>query len=210
VTYTELGEDATVAYDSKIDFRFVNNSEHAIKIHVVQESNYVLVEFYGTLTDETRNKTVTMEHKVKSYTEYGTRYEISEDVEVGKTKEKNGGYSGYTVEVYRVVKENGQEVSRTKENTSTYTKLDKTILINPAEAETLDDGTVVYVPKKDEPVEPDIPDVPDEPDVPDLPDTPDDPDGGSDEPSWLPDDGGNDEPEVPGGSSSDELPDWLL
>lgn len=209
VTYTELGEDATVAYDSKIDFRFVNNTAHAIKIHVVQESNYVLVELYGTLTDETRNKTVTMEHKVKSYTEYGTRYEISEDVEIGKTKEKNGGYSGYVVEVYRVVKENGEEVSRTKENTSTYTKLDKTILINPAEAETLDDGTVVYVPIKDEPQVPDVPTEPDEPDE-------DDPDDGSETPPWIPDPNEPDVPSVPDVPTepdtppADELPDWLL
>ena len=66
VTYTELGEDATVAYDSNIDFKFINNTDHAIMIQIVQESNYVLCEFYGTLTDETRNKTVTMEHTVTS------------------------------------------------------------------------------------------------------------------------------------------------
>ena len=63
-------------------------------IKIVQESNYVLCEFYGTLTDETRNKTVTMEHTVTSYNEYGTKYQISEDVPVGQTSVKNGGYMG--------------------------------------------------------------------------------------------------------------------
>ena len=168
VTYTELGEDATVAYDSNIDFKFINNTDHAIMIQIVQESNYVLCEFYGTLTDETRNKTVTMEHTVTSYSEYGTKYEVSEDVPVGETSVKNGGYSGYSVTVYRVVKENGVEVSRTLENTSTYTKLDKVILINPEEAEILDDGTVIYVPKEEEPETPEEPTDPDVPD--DLPD----------------------------------------
>ena len=201
VTYTELGEDATVAYDSHIDFKFVNNTEHAIMIKIVQESNYVLCEFYGTLTDETRNKTVTMEHTVTSYNEYGTKYQISEDVPVGQTSVKNGGYNGYTVKVYRVVKENGIEVSRTQENTSTYAKLDKVILINPAEAETLEDGTIVYVPKPDEPDTPDEP-VDPNPDEPDEPDTDPDPDQPS-EPT-DPDEPSQPDPDIP-----DDAPDWL-
>ncbi len=204
VTYTELGEDATVAYDSNIDFKFVNNTDYAIMIKIVQESNYVLCEFYGTLTDETRNKTVTMEHTVTSYSEYGTKYQISEDVPVGQTAVKNGGYSGYTVKVDRVVKINGVEVSRTPENTSTYTKLDKVILINPEEAETLEDGTVVYVPKKDEPEEPVEPEDPVEPENPDGGDEPDEPEDPDQEPD-VPDEPEEPDPEVP-----DDLPDWLL
>lgn len=209
VTYAELGEDATVAYDSNIDFKFVNNTDQAIMIKIVQESNYVLCEFYGTLTDETRNKTVTMEHTVTSYNEYGTKYQISEDVPVGQTSVKNGGYNGYTVKVYRVVKENGVEVSRTAENTSTYTKLDKVILINPEEAETLEDGTIVYVPKKDEPETP--PEEPTDPDPgePTDPEEPTDPDSGEPTDPEEPTDPDPGEPSEPDPDVPDDAPDWL-
>ncbi len=145
VTYTKLGQDATVSYDSHVDFKFKNDRETAIKICIVQENDYVKCEFYGELEPGEENKKTTMESKTLKSEAFTTVYEVDESVPVNKKVEKNHGYTGYTVETYRVVTQDGKEVSRTLENTSKYVKLDQTYQINPLNAKTGEDGKITYV-----------------------------------------------------------------
>lgn len=186
VTYTKLGQDATVAYDSGVDFKFKNDRDTAIKIVIVQESDYVKCEIYGMYAEGEASKSTTMESKTISSTAFKTVYVVDESVPVNTQKLKNNGYTGYSVETYRVVSIDGKEVSRTLENTSKYTTLNKTYLINPQNASTDANGNVTYV----EYVEPDpvIPD-PDDGDV-DIPWIDgDEEDGGDtdsgDDPFWI-------------------------
>jgi len=145
VTYTKLGEDATVSYDVGVDFKFKNNRDTAIKLVIVQESDYVKFEIYGTYAEGEENKKVTMVSKTISTTPFDTVYVVDETIEVNTQKLKNSGYTGYKVETYRVVTVDGKEVSRTLESTSNYVKLDKTYLINPLNAVTDENGVVTYV-----------------------------------------------------------------
>ena len=73
-----------------------------------------------------------MEYTVLTHTPFEIIYELDETLPLGTEKVKSGGYTGYKVELYRIVYIDGVEVSRTKENTSTYKKYDKVILHNPA------------------------------------------------------------------------------
>ena len=186
VTYTKLGQDATVAYDSNVDFKFKNDRDTAIKIVIVQESDYVKCEIYGTYAEGEESKVTTMESKTIATTGFSTVYVVDQSVPVNTQKLKNNGYTGYSVETYRVVTIDGKEVSRTLENTSKYTTLNKTYLINPQNASTDANGNVTYV----EYVEPDpiVPD-PDEGDV-NIPWIDDEDEGSGDtdsgdEPFWI-------------------------
>ena len=186
VTYTKLGQDATVAYDSNVDFKFKNDRDTAIKIVIVQESDYVKCEIYGTYAEGEESKVTTMESKTIATTGFSTGYVVDQSVPVNTQKLKNNGYTGYSVETYRVVTIDGKEVSRTLENTSKYTTLNKTYLINPQNASTDANGNVTYV----EYVEPDpiVPD-PDEGDV-NIPWIDDEDEGSGDtdsgdEPFWI-------------------------
>lgn len=186
VTYTKLGQDATVAYDSGVDFKFKNDRDTAIKIVIVQESDYVKCEIYGTYAEGEESKVTTMESKTIATTGFSTVYVVDQSVPVNTQKLKNNGYTGYSVETYRVVTIDGKEVSRTLENTSKYTTLNKTYLINPQNASTDANGNVTYV----EYVEPDpiVPD-PDEGDV-NIPWIDDEDEGSGDtdsgdEPFWI-------------------------
>lgn len=145
VTYTKLGQDATVSYDSHVDFKFKNDRDTAVKIVIVQEDDYVKCDIYGELAKGEENKVTTMESKTLSSTPFKTVYVVDESVPVNKQVLKNGGYTGYTVETYRVVTVDGKETSRTLENTSKYTTLDRTYQINPLNAKTDADGNVTYV-----------------------------------------------------------------
>jgi len=125
VDYAPLGEDATVVYGA-VDFKFVNNTEYPLRIDCVLDGNKVIVNFMGNQV--TPGKEVKMETKVLEKTPFETLTEYDPTLAPDETKEKNGGYTGYKTETYRVVYIDGKEVSRTFENKSTYTKLDKVIL----------------------------------------------------------------------------------
>ncbi len=125
VDYAPLGEDATVVY-GQVDFKFKNNTEYPIRIDCSIKDNKVDLSLMGNQVTE--NKEVKLETKVLSKTPFETVTEYDETLAPNETKTKNGGYTGYKTETYRVVYVGGVEVSRTFENKSTYTKLNKVIL----------------------------------------------------------------------------------
>ena len=131
VTYVPLGEDATVAWGSK-DFKFENNTDFPMKVVTSHKTNNLTVKLYGTQT--VANKTVKIETTQLSKTPFEVVYEVDETLAPGTESVKSNGYTGYKTESYRVVYIDGQEVSRTFENKSTYKKYDKVILHNPAAA----------------------------------------------------------------------------
>ena len=159
--YIPNGLDATVYYPS-LDYKFRNNTDYPIKIVAGVSGNYLTVSFYGTKTDDSY---VTTQRYTISTTPRSTVYTPAASVPLGTTKVKTTPYTGYEVEVYRCVYDgNGNLISRTYENYSKYSKRDKVILFNPADAGSLGlapDGT----PLPDGPVDP-TPPVSEEPTPP--------------------------------------------
>lgn len=145
VGYVPDGLDATVYYPS-LDFQFRNNTPFPIKILSHVEGNYLYVQILGTKTDGTYVKTET---EVLSVTPWEVVYQPDETVSRGSTKTSVTAYTGTKVKVYRCVyAANGTLLSRTLENTSSYSKRDKVLLFNPADAEKYGvnpDGTPLYV-----------------------------------------------------------------
>lgn len=130
VDYTKLGEDATVYYGS-VDFRFKNNTPYPIKIECALEGAYVYVKIYGTKTEE---KTVSIERSVYNKVPFEKVEKPDESIARGARKIDVYGHTGYTVETYRVVKdEKGAVLRKTFEAKSVYKKLDEVILRNPAD-----------------------------------------------------------------------------
>ena len=127
VTYVPLGADATVAWGSK-DFRFANNTDFPMKVVTSHKKDTLTVQLFGT---DLENKSAEVEYTVLTHTPFEIIYELDETLPLGTEKVKSGGYTGYKVELYRIVYIDGVEVSRTKENTSTYKKYDKVIRHNP-------------------------------------------------------------------------------
>lgn len=135
VTYVPKGLDATVYYPS-LDFQFRNNTPWPIKIQSYTDgtdNGNVYVKILGTKQDGTY---VVPEINLISTTPWNVKYEPDETIGVGTTKIKTTPYTGYKVEVYRCVYDaNGSLISRTFENTSRYSKRDRVVLFNPADAE---------------------------------------------------------------------------
>lgn len=148
VGYVPNGLDATMYYPS-LDFKFRNNTDYPIKIVTSTTPGAwgkLTVSFYGYKADDSYVKT---EINTLSTTPWNTVYKPDETIPVGTTKVDVTPYTGYTVEVYRLVYNgDGTLRSRTYENFSKYSKRDKVILFNPADAASLGlypDGTPIPV-----------------------------------------------------------------
>ncbi len=100
-TYSDPGYDATVVYGSQ-DFKFKNTRDYPIKIVASVENGYCTVSIYGLKTDN--------------------EYDISIETNIIKTMKKktSGGSTGYVVDSYRVVRQNGNVISREKISRDTY------------------------------------------------------------------------------------------
>lgn len=100
-TYADPGYDATVVYGSQ-DFKFKNSRDYPIKIIASVENGYCTVEIYGLKTEN--------------------EYDVSIETNIIKTmpKKSSGGSTGYVVDSFRVVRQNGNVISREKIARDTY------------------------------------------------------------------------------------------
>lgn len=100
-TYIGPGYDATVVYGSQ-DFKFKNTRDYPIKIVASVEDGYCTVSIYGLKTDN--------------------EYDVSIETNIIKhtARKTKGGSDGYVVDSYRVVKQNGEVISKEKISRDTY------------------------------------------------------------------------------------------
>ncbi|MBQ9924586.1 MAG: G5 domain-containing protein, partial [Clostridia bacterium] len=179
------------------DFKFRNDTDYPIKLDVSYGKSSMTVKLIGT---NLTNKKVEIATKTLSKTPFETVYKTDTTLPVDTTKVKNNGYTGYVTESYRIVYENGKQVSNTFENKSVYKKLDKLILENPSTPEKSGnyvppenpDGsqgsTTTPVPPTEPttPTTPSTPTTPTEPTTPVVPEVPVTPDPAPDNGDALP------------------------
>lgn len=126
VSYLAGGYDAAVAYGS-LDFQFKNSTNWPIKIESrMTSSNELVVTILGT--NENPGKTVEFYTQQVSSTPYNTVYIDDPSLPEGTTYVRQEGSIGCVVDTYKIVKQNGTEVSRYKITTSVYIPLTKEIV----------------------------------------------------------------------------------
>lgn len=134
VTYAPKGQDATVSYGA-LDFRFSNNTKYPIKVVSGADGGKMTVRLLGTQTNP--GQTVEILNITKSTSTFATREKANPDSKVTKQVVQQGGMNGATVDSYKIMKQNGAEVSRTFLHTSVYVPMDRIILIPQSEAQNL-------------------------------------------------------------------------
>lgn len=117
VSYIPLGRDAAVAYN-ELDFKFKNNTNWPIKITSNVKNNTVSFSIHGTKDQP--------EKKIEiSHVQVGTRpspvkYIDDPNLEEGQTVVIQSGYSGCTIDTYKIVKIGDNIVSNDKLHRSIY------------------------------------------------------------------------------------------
>lgn len=131
VSYTPLGEDATVSYGS-LDFKFRNSTDYPVKIIADSSGRKLTMRIVGT---NATGKSVTTEREIIATYSPETIEKTDASLPAGTKTVDQTATTGYKVDVYKIVTENGQ-TTRTKANTSTYKKRDKIVLVGAGAAST--------------------------------------------------------------------------
>jgi vancomycin resistance protein YoaR len=119
VTYVKPSMDAAIAESSGKDFKFVNNYDNPIYIEGVTAGKEITFTIYGVDTRDAGHK---VEYISETLTTTEPDYEeitASSSMAVGEIS-VTSAHIGYTAQLWKVVTENGVEVSREVINKSSY------------------------------------------------------------------------------------------
>ena len=128
VSYVPPSRDAAIAGDTK-DFVFENNYDTPIYIFgEIDDDNQLCFAIYGK---ETRDKTrkIEFESEEVSTEEPGVKYKADAELALGEMEVTGSAHTGKEVKLWKIVYENGKQVSKDVINESTYSKADKTISV---------------------------------------------------------------------------------
>lgn len=132
VTYVDPSADAAIAESSGKDFKFKNNTEYPIYIEGTTTSDkHITFTIYGVETRDS-NREVSYESVVLE--------RINPDTEVIHADESRpvgycsvqSAHIGYKAQLWKVVRENGVEVSREQVNSSSYMKAPRSATVGVA------------------------------------------------------------------------------
>ena len=131
VTYVDPSADAAIAESSGKDFRFVNNLDYPIYIEGYTENKRITFNIYGK---ETRDEG----HKVRYESEVLEVIRPENDTIYADASQPIGyvvtesAHIGYKARLWKIVTENGVEVSRTQVNSSSYKMVPRSATVGVA------------------------------------------------------------------------------
>lgn len=131
VTYVDPSADAAIAESSGKDFRFINNLDYPIYIEGYTENKHITFNIYGKET-RSANRTVRYESEVLEVINPPSD-NISADVShpIGYIVTESA-HIGYKANLWKIVEENGVEVSRTQVNSSSYKMVPRSATVGVA------------------------------------------------------------------------------
>ncbi len=106
--YVPKGRDATVSYGS-IDFKFQNNFMQPIFLESYVYSNLLTINIYGK---KTGNKTVKIHSVEDDIIKKSVEIRYDSNLPQGQQRIKQRGRDGYKITTYKIIYENGVEISK--------------------------------------------------------------------------------------------------
>jgi vancomycin resistance protein YoaR len=138
ISYVDLSRDAAIAGTWK-DFKFKNNTDAPILIEAYTHNRKITFTIWGHETRDTNKRTVEYESVVLSTTEPGPD-KVTKDPTKPTTylEVTQSAHTGYKAELYKIVYENGVEVSRTLINKSSYAAEPRYVIIGTKKVDETD------------------------------------------------------------------------
>lgn len=134
VSYVPLGRDATVSYGT-IDFKFKNNKETPVKLEVLADGNNLTVNIYGR---KKYLKDISIETAITGSRQYSTTVIKDDTMYEDERKVEERGANGTNTQSYKVIKENGEVVSRTPLAKSSYSPTTQVERVGTKKRETVE------------------------------------------------------------------------
>lgn len=131
VTYVDPSADAAIAESAGKDFTFVNNTEYPIYIEGYTQDKKITFNIYGVET-RASGRTVTYESEIlETITPSQPNIVADSSQPVGYIY-TSSSHTGYKARLWKIVKENGVEVSREQVNSSNYQMSPQTVTVGTA------------------------------------------------------------------------------
>ena len=125
-SYLPAGKDATVVWGSQ-DFKFKNSRKYPVRITATVSGGVATVQIWGVKEDVEYD--ISIETKQISTIKYTTQYIEDPSLPAGTQKVTQAGANGRKVQAYKVMKLNGQVVSRTLLSTDTYRAMTRIVRV---------------------------------------------------------------------------------
>lgn len=131
VSYVPRSADAAIAESSGKDFRFRNNLDFPVYIEGSIDKKQITFNIYGKETRDPNREVVFESEELE--VNVPPRDEIYADASkpVGYIVSESA-HIGYKAKLWKIVKENGEEVSRTQVNSSTYKMVPRSATVGTA------------------------------------------------------------------------------
>ncbi len=134
VSYVEPSADAAIAESAGKDFKFINNKDYPIYIEGTISNKRITFNIYGKETrDSNRNVEYISEVLEKNVPTSDTIYPDAGQP-IGYIVPESA-HIGYKARLWKVVTENGVEVSRTQVNSSSYKMVPRSAVVGTATAD---------------------------------------------------------------------------
>ena len=134
VTYVQPSEDAAISESGGKDFKFTNNKEYPIYIEGSTTSDKTITFTIYGVEDRPENRKVEYISEVLETNVPATEKIIPTSNPVGYVNVQSA-HIGYKARLWKVVTENGVEVSREQVNSSSYTAVPRTASVGIATAD---------------------------------------------------------------------------
>lgn len=128
ISYVKPSMDAAIAESSGKDFKFVNNLDYPIYIEGYTGGKQITFVIYGVETRDPGHK-VKYESEVLSTTEPDSEKIIADSSQGIGFVSVQSAHIGYKAQLWKIVEENGVEVSREVINTSSYKMTPRTATV---------------------------------------------------------------------------------
>lgn len=115
--YVKAGTDATVSWGGP-DFKFKNNRNYPIKVICLNSGGTITIQIFGL--KEENDYEVEIEAYVTSYIPYKTITKQTSSLKAGERKVIESGSNGCNTVSYKILKQNGNVVSKTLLSQDTY------------------------------------------------------------------------------------------
>ena len=126
--YVPAGRDATVSWGGP-DFKFKNSRNFPIKIVCYGSGGTINVKIYGTKEDN--EPEVEIQSYITSYISPKEITQVDNSLAPGQTKVIEKGSSGCKSVCYKILKQNGNVISKTLLSSDTYNPHNKVIAVGP-------------------------------------------------------------------------------
>lgn len=133
VSYVDPSADAAIAESSGKDFTFVNNTEYPIYIEGHTEDKKITFTIYGVET-RSPDREVIYESEVIETIRPESEKIIAVEQPIGFI-DVQSAHIGYKAKLWKIVKENGVEISREQVNSSSYKMTPRTATVGVASAD---------------------------------------------------------------------------